>query len=170
MKRILIFAGFFILASTATAGVRGRAVAVVKDADGKIVGTAIAAKSDHGLRVRIKTLTLSTGEHGLHIHAVGKCDAPKFTTAGPHWNPDGKQHGRDNPNGSHSGDLPNLIVDAKQRGNLSFDLHEADLFGVGGLLDADGSAIVIHAKADDYKTDPTGNSGDRIACGVFVLR
>ena len=170
MKKLLFGLALLSCAGTAAAGVRGRAVAVIKDAEGKTVGTATIAKSEHGIRVKIKTLALSEGVHGLHIHTVGKCEAPKFTSAGPHWNPDGKQHGRENPNGSHSGDLPNLVVDAKRRGLLNFDIHQGDLFGDGGLLDGDGASIVIHAKADDYKTDPTGNSGDRIACGVIELR
>ncbi len=141
--------------------------ALLMDASGKAVGTATIRQTSHSLQLRVRAKGLAPGEKGLHIHAVGKCEGPKFITAGPHWNPDGKQHGRDNPMGSHAGDISNLDVNAKGRGTLIFDLHGAQMSGDGGLMDADGSALVIHAKPDDYRTDPTGNSGDRIVCGVF---
>jgi superoxide dismutase, Cu-Zn family len=155
------------LASTAQAQTSKPVKAMLMDTSGKAIGTATIRQTSHSLQLRIKAKGLEPGEKGLHIHAVGKCEAPKFVSAGPHWNPDGKQHGRDNPMGSHAGDMPNLVVNAKGRGSLTFDLHGAKMVGEGGLMDADGSALVIHAKADDYKTDPTGNSGDRIVCGVF---
>jgi Cu-Zn family superoxide dismutase len=103
----------------------------------------------------------------MHLHAVGKCEGPDFTTAGPHWNPDMKQHGRDNPMGAHHGDLPNVTAGADRKITLEFKLPDFVISGPAGLLDADGGALVIHEKADDYKTDPSGNSGKRIICGVF---
>ena len=162
----MIRTAMIIIALTASAPAAA-ATAPLFDASGKIIGKARIIQTSHSLQLRVKVKGLEPGEKGLHIHAVGKCEAPKFTSAGPHWNPDGKQHGRDNPMGSHAGDMPNLIVNAKGRGSIAFDLHGAKMTGDGGLLDADGAALIIHAKADDYRTDPTGNSGDRIVCGVF---
>ena len=107
------------------------------------------------------------GTFGMHIHAVGKCQGPDFTSAGPHWNPGMKQHGRDNPMGAHGGDLPNVTAAADKKLVLKYKLLDIMLNGEGGLLDTDGAALIIHEKADDYATDPTGNSGKRIICGVF---
>jgi superoxide dismutase, Cu-Zn family len=168
MIKLILFASALILvAATAQAQSVKPVKAILMDASGKVMGSATIRQTSHSLQLRIKAKGLEPGEKGLHIHAIGKCEGPKFTTAGPHWNPDGKQHGRDNPMGSHAGDMPNLIVNAKGRGALTFNLHGAKLSGEGGMMDADGAALVIHAKADDYQTDPTGNSGDRIVCGVF---
>ena len=96
---------------------------------------------------------------------VGACDAPGFTTAGGHWNPTMRQHGSMNPNGQHEGDLPNLMIGSNGRGSLGAVIPGAT---IAGLLDADGAALVVHAGPDDLMTDPAGNSGARIACGVFV--
>ena len=114
--------------------------------------------------VSLDASALPPGTHGAHIHMVGRCDAPDFTTAGGHWNPTSKQHGTMNPAGPHEGDLPNLIVGTDGRGTLAITIPGATM---AGLLDADGSAMVVHAGADDLRTDPSGNSGGRIACGVF---
>lgn len=140
------------------------ATAKLSDASGKMIGTAKIVLTPHSLRLSVKVKGMEAGEHGLHIHAVGLCEAPKFASAGPHWNPGGKQHGRDNPMGSHEGDMPNLMVGKNGRGSIAFDLHGATM---AGLMDADGAALLIHAKSDDYKTDPSGASGDRLVCGVF---
>lgn len=115
-----------------------------------------------GSYLRIAVQGLPPGEHGLHLHAVGKCEGPGFQSAGAHWNPAGKQHGHLNPQGAHAGDLPNLTVSANGRGALNF------LVAGQGMADVDGTALVIHAKPDDYKTDPSGDSGDRIACAVIA--
>lgn len=145
-----------------------KAVATIVDARGIPVGKAsIVESKKHGLRVSIAVKGMPRGEKGVHIHTVGTCEGPKFTSAGPHWNPHGKMHGRDNPGGAHAGDLPNLLINRKGRGTLSFDIAEGQFDRQGGLLDEDGAAIVIHAQSDDQRTDPSGNSGDRIACGVF---
>jgi Cu-Zn family superoxide dismutase len=98
------------------------------------------------------------------VHAVGRCDPPGFESAGPHWNPTGREHGSQNPRGQHLGDLPNLLVGADGEGSFDLGIAGADL---RAMLDTDGAALVIHAGADDYRTDPSGNSGARIACGVF---
>jgi len=111
--------------------------------------------------IKVGAEGLPAGVHGIHLHAVGTCDGPKFDSAGAHWNPAGKQHGKDNPQGAHLGDLPNLTAGADGKASASFAI-------AGDMADADGTALVIHAKPDDYKTDPSGNSGDRIACAVLA--
>ena len=107
------------------------------------------------------------GEHGLHFHAVGTCEGPDFKSAGGHLNPEGHQHGMLNPMGSHLGDLPNFIADAQGHAQLQIALDQLPDKLLPHLFDADGTAIVVHAAADDYRTDPSGNSGARIACGVL---
>ena len=139
----------------------------VRDASGTVVAYVRATEVAGGVRLRITASRLPPGVHGIHIHAVGRCDAPDFASAGPHWNPGGRQHGRANPQGMHKGDLPNLHVGADGRGRLDATVAGAALGGSGGLLDADGSSVVIHASPDDEHSDPSGNSGARIACGVL---
>ena len=115
-----------------------------------------------GAYLRIAVQGLSPGDHGLHLHAVGRCDGPAFQSAGAHWNPAARQHGHLNPQGAHAGDLPNLTVSANGHGAITF------LVTGGPLADADGTALVVHARPDDYRTDPSGNSGDRIACAMIA--
>jgi Cu-Zn family superoxide dismutase len=120
------------------------------------------------VRIVLEAQGLSPGAKGVHIHAVGKCDPPDFTTAGSHFNPAGRQHGALNPQGPHAGDLPNLTVGADGKGRLEASIELVTLLtGTNSVFDADGSAIVVHAAPDDFRTDPTGNSGARIACGVI---
>ena len=140
------------------------AVAILRTPEGADVGRATATEVTGGLRVTLDVHDLPAGTHGAHVHTAGHCDAPDFMTAGGHWNPLGAKHGSMNPQGPHEGDLPNLLVGANGRGTIGIVLPGATM---AGLLDADGSAIVVHAKADDLMTDPSGNSGARIACGVF---
>ena len=143
--------------------------AILRTADGVEVGTATFVESTHGqVRVTVTARNLPAGDHGMHIHAVGRCDGPLFTSAGSHFNPHGQQHGLQTSAGPHAGDLPNLVVNATGSGSIDmtvarFTVHE----GLTSVFDADGSALVIHASRDDGITDPTGNSGDRIACGVL---
>ena len=128
-----------------------------------------AAEQDGGVRIAVAAAGLPPGEHGLHVHEIGRCEEPGFTSAGAHWNPTGREHGRDNPAGAHAGDLPNLVIDSAGRGRTEFVISGATL--VGGarpMYDNDGAALLVHAKADDYRTDPTGDSGDRIACSVLA--
>ena len=138
--------------------------AILQDASGKEVGRARLQQVGKGIKVTLQASKLAAGTHGVHIHAVGKCDAPDFASAGSHWNPTSRQHGKDNPAGMHKGDLPNIVIDSNGRGTLAFTVDGAVL---GDLLDADGAAIVVHVAADDYRTDPSGNSGARIACGAL---
>jgi Cu-Zn family superoxide dismutase len=131
---------------------------------GQSLGTVRAWQTAGGVSFRISATGLPHGLHGVHVHAVGRCDPPDFKTAGAHWNPAGKQHGMNNPAGPHAGDLPNVEVAANGVLNATVTLAGASM---AGLLDADGAALVIHATADDYTTDPSGNSGARIACAVL---
>ncbi len=155
-------------ADNASLPMSGGAIAALKTADGKDVGTVTASTAEGGVTFTVDGRMMSAGRHGIHIHAVGKCEAPKFETAGPHWNPTTAQHGKDNPAGPHLGDLPNLDIGAGGTGTVTFMVKGASITGANGLLDADGAAFVVHAGPDDYKTDPSGNSGDRIACGTFA--
>jgi Cu-Zn family superoxide dismutase len=141
-----------------------RAVAILHTADGADVGRATATEVAGGLRFTIDAKGLPAGTHGAHVHTIGRCDGPDFTTAGGHWNPTAKKHGSMNAQGPHEGDLPNLIVGTDGRGTIGITIPGATM---AGLLDADGSALVVHANPDDLMTDPSGNSGGRIACGVF---
>lgn len=141
--------------------------AVLKNAGGKVVGKATAwAMGDH-IMVKVAAKGLTPGVHGVHVHTTGLCEGPKFTTAGGHWNPGARKHGSENPEGPHAGDLPNITVSANGTGAAQFALPGGTY---AGLLDSDGASLVIHAGPDDYKTDPAGNSGDRIVCGIFAAK
>jgi len=140
------------------------AIAAMRTATGADVGRATATEVAGGVRFTLDARGLPPGTHGAHVHTVGRCDAPDFTTAGGHWNPSARQHGSMNPQGSHTGDLPNLIVGADGRGTLGITIAGATM---DAMLDADGATMMVHAAADDLRTDPSGNSGGRIACGVF---
>jgi Cu-Zn family superoxide dismutase len=144
------------------------ASAVLKDASGKDVGKATLTATPSGVLVNLDLTAVPPGDHAFHIHAVGKCEPPDFKSAGPHFNPDETKHGLMNPEGPHAGDMPNLHVPAD--GKLQVEILDPNvtLGAEAALLDADGAALVIHAAADDYKTDPAGNAGNRIACGVIM--
>ena len=145
-----------------------KASAVLKDATGKEVGTATFTATPSGALLDLNLTAVPPGVHALHIHAVGKCEPPDFKSAGPHFNPDQTKHGIMSPEGPHAGDLPNIHVPADGKLEVEFLDAVVTLSQESALLDADGSSIVIHAGADDYQTDPAGNAGDRIACGVIT--
>ena len=142
-----------------------RATATLVTPAGVEVGRATVADVKDGMRVTFDGRALPAGTHGIHVHTVGQCTPPDFASAGGHWNPAGAKHGAMNPQGPHGGDLPNLMVDSGGRGAIGAVIPGAT---VAAMLDADGAALVVHEKADDLMTDPSGNSGARIACGVFA--
>lgn len=132
-------------------------------------GTASFTQLDEGVRVVIEAEGLTPGVHGAHIHETGSCIAPDFSSAGGHWNPFNREHGRDNPAGRHMGDMPNIIIGQDGTGLLEVVLEGATIDGGrAALLDDDGSAVMIHAGPDDYRTDPAGAAGPRVACGEVV--
>ena len=145
------------------------------NASGAIIGEIRGGDSDTGATLLVTARGLPPGPHGIHIHDVGLCDPPDFKSAGPHWNPTGKKHGGQNPEGAHSGDLQNVTV--AEDGSLKAEILVPGTYlrnagrdiqsGANPILDANGAAVVIHADPDDYKTDPSGNSGARIACAVL---
>lgn len=143
--------------------------AQLKDKDGKDVGVATLIETGDGVRIAVTGYRLPPGTHGLHVHAVGTCSPPDFSSAGDHLNPGKKQHGRLNPAGPHAGDLPNLVVAASGEGGIDITTKAVTLSpGPASLLGDKGTSLVVHAAADDEKTDPTGNSGARIACGAIT--
>jgi superoxide dismutase, Cu-Zn family len=143
----------------------------LKDAQGNDVGMATIESKGTGVEVKLDLKNLPAGVHAVHFHQMAKCDPPDFKSAGGHFNPTSKQHGFDNPQGHHAGDMMNFTV--KENGSAKATVKDADVvLGNGSeansLLANGGTAIIIHAKADDYKTDPAGNSGDRIVCGAIT--
>ncbi len=143
--------------------------AQLKDKDGKDVGVATLIQTADGVRIAVTGYRLPPGSHGLHIHEVGRCEPPDFASAGGHFNPTGKRHGRLTPAGPHAGDLPNMAVAPSGEGGFDITTKAVTLEPTpASLLGEKGTAIVIHAAPDDEKTDPAGNSGARIACGVIT--
>jgi Cu-Zn family superoxide dismutase len=175
MKRLIALAASFVLAGCAQVTqpqvTNNTASAELVTSTGQPAGVATFTQISGGIRIVLETKGLPPGPHGVHIHEVGKCEGPQFTSAGGHFNPEKKQHGVLNPQGAHAGDLPNLTVSGDGSGRLETTTDRITLAaGPSSIFDADGSALVVHAAADDFKTDPTGNSGGRIACGVIVKK
>ena len=147
-----------------------QATAELKDKDGKGIGVATFRESSGGVTVNVNVKGLTPGLHAVHVHAVGKCEAPAFTSAGGHFNPAQKKHGHKSPEGAHAGDLPNMLVAKDGTGRFEAFTDGMTLKPGGtSVFDKDGSALVIHAGVDDYATDPTGNAGDRVACGIITM-
>ncbi len=170
MKRLSLFLAGLMLSGCATMQAGSpQATAELRNAKGEAVGTAGLWEDSSGVRLTIQVRGIPAGRHGFHIHAVGKCDPFEFTAAGGHFNPGGKKHGLKTPAGPHAGDLPNLEVGTDGTGRLEY-ITKLVTLGAGptSLFKAAGSALVIHAGPDDETTDPTGNSGGRIACGVIT--
>ena len=170
-----IFAAFFLSAACASApsplGRVAEANATIINAAGDERGTAeLWQDRDKIVHVEVQVMNMPSGPHGIHFHATGQCDgstSTPFSSAGAHYNPLGRQHGLDNAQGPHAGDAPNFTVDADGTGHATFTTDRVSLTeGSTSLFDADGSAIVVHAAADDQTSQPAGNSGARIACGV----
>jgi len=151
------------------------ATAELRDTGGNVVGQARFTPADDGVRVELEVTSLPAGTHGVHIHETGACDASgetPFASAGGHLNPDSREHGLENPNGPHAGDLPNIEITAGGTGSLEAVAARGSADALALLLDADGAAIIVHANRDDQITEDgaegPGNSGGRIACGVIM--
>jgi superoxide dismutase, Cu-Zn family len=169
-KAVFAVVGFLLASGVAPAAQKPHAVAHMKMLDGNPAGTVEFAQTNHGVLVTFDLHGLPPGGHGIHVHTSGNCDAKtKFTSAGPHFSPEPKNHGFMTKGGPHPGDLPNQFAAAD--GTLRASTL-TNMFALGNgkksIFDRDGASIVVHAKADDYASQPAGNSGDRIACGVIV--
>jgi superoxide dismutase, Cu-Zn family len=163
--RKLLAVTIVVLAGCASGGNSEALVGRVRfiDSHGQPAGTASLHQADEGIRIIADLPGVPGGNHGFHFHSVGQCAGPAFESAGPHFNPTQRQHGRMNPNGPHAGDLPNVDPGTK---TINIVVAGVQMTGPNGLRDADGAALVLHANADDERTDPSGNSGARIRCGV----
>lgn len=162
---VLVAAAVVSACETAADAPRGAVAVPLIGVSGQAIGTVRLWQTTGAVSLRVEGNGLTVGRKGIHVHAIGRCDSPAFTSAGPHWNPAARKHGLANPAGPHGGDLPNVPVAANGTLRETLVIPGASL---AALADADGSALVLHASQDDNVTDPSGNSGDRIACAVLT--
>jgi len=170
LTTLLLLTGVSLPASAAEEPKSPAVITVnIVNSKAEIIGTATITGQVDAVHIHLEAAGLPPGTHGIHFHAVGKCEAPDFTSAGAHFNPTHKEHGFNNPKGFHSGDLLNIEVG--KDGKVNTIVKSTSVTFTKGqpnsIIQKDGLALVIHEKADDYKTDPAGNSGNRIACGVI---
>ena len=172
LHNIIAVAGSLVFSFALSASAQKDAVKVdLSDGSGKSVGTAQLSPAAAGVSIRLNLMNLTPGEHAIHVHTVAKCEGPAFTSAGPHLNPDMKHHGLQNPDGPHAGDMPNFTVSADGTAKTTVVAPGVTMGDDGhSVFSNGGTALVIHAKADDMKNDPAGNAGDRIACGVIAKK
>lgn len=171
LKPVLLLVVLLLIMTAAWAkgGKSPSKVVNLQNGQGKSVGTALLQQSAVGVAIKLNVHDLTPGDHGIHIHQAAKCEGPDFKSAGPHFNPEAKKHGLESPDGPHAGDIPNFVVDVKGKSKATVVAKGVSLGdGANSVFSGGGTALVIHAKADDNKTDPSGNSGDRIACGVIA--
>lgn len=166
-------AGLALVAATAVSGAQAKTAPLkikLVTSTGQPAGTATLKQKKNGVEVKVSLENIPFGEHGVHIHQNAVCEAPDFKSAGGHFNPDSKRHGFLNPDGHHAGDTPsNISVGEDHRGSATWTLDAVSLQpdAPNSLLSHGGTSIIVHEHADDMKTDPSGNSGNRIACGVI---
>jgi len=178
MRDVAMAAGLLLAAGAAAGCAASRAAAQdssriawaeLRNQSGESVGSAVLREESGRVRIVVQASGLTPGAHAVHIHAVGRCEAPGFQSAGDHFNPLGKKHGLENPAGPHAGDMAELQADAGGRAEHVGVTDRVTLAtGPASVFDGDGSAIVVHARGDDQRTDPSGNSGERVLCGPLV--
>ncbi|MFN8066212.1 MAG: superoxide dismutase family protein [Vicinamibacterales bacterium] len=165
----MIGAGLGAVVLTASLAAQGPVKVELKDAQGQSIGTATLTETMNMVHIQLDLKNLKPGEHALHVHSVAKCEAPGFTTAGPHFNPASKKHGLQNPEGPHAGDMENFTVAADGTAKGMVMAKGITLgSGANSVFANGGTALVVHAGPDDMKTDPAGAAGDRIACGLIT--
>lgn len=169
LTALVLVVGGVGCATTGGADEERMATVDLRNAAGESVGMATLVEQNGELEISVHVTDLPPGIHGIHLHEVGQCTPPDFSSAGGHFSPEGRSHGFEDPQGPHAGDLRNIQVGADGSGHFVLENDRVTLSpGPNALLDADGSALVVHAGADDYRTDPAGDSGPRIACGVIT--